>query len=414
MKMMRRILGMSLSALLLAGSLAGCATPDATDTPGPDATPSPTAAQSTPLVDTPDVVQQLLGFPRDTVIFTVNGKDVLAEDFLYCLSYATENVGAQLYGSASAIEWDGEVQGTPIKTYLVDSAVESAEFYSLIQSKAAEFGVTVSAEQQAELDAQLAAVIEQMGGAEAYAKRLQEVALSDEGFRRINTINPLYNGVQEYLFGENSQNAPTDDELATFAETVADALMAKHILILTQDDEGNDLPEEEQAAAKAKAEDLLAQLRASDDPMTLFDTLMNENSEDGRDAEGNLAAPDGYLFTAKQMVAEFETATRALEYNEISDLVKTSYGYHIILRLPPINDEVRSAWTSSQMSDQIDQWIAEAKLETSEEFNTVDPQTYYEKLTDLREALNPTPSATPAPAEPTESQPVAPTPTPAA
>ena len=41
----------------------------------------------------------------------------------------------------------------------------------------------------------------------------------------------------------------------------------------------------------------------------------------------------GYVFTAGEMVAEFEEGTRALEFGAVSGIVESSYGYHIIMRV---------------------------------------------------------------------------------
>ena len=52
------------------------------------------------------------------------------------------------------------------------------------------------------------------------------------------------------------------------------------------------LPEDEIAQKKAQAEDLLSQLRSSDDPQTLFDQLMAEYNEDtGEPSEGYTFGP---------------------------------------------------------------------------------------------------------------------------
>ena len=108
--------------------------------------------------------------------------------------------------------------------------------------------------------------------------------------------------------------------------------MAKHILFKTTDDDGNALPDEEKAAKYKSAEAALAQLDAADpsDVPGLFDTLMNEDSEDS----GLALFPDGYLFQSGDMMTEFEDAVTGLEEGQYSGIVETSYGYHIIMRLP--------------------------------------------------------------------------------
>jgi peptidyl-prolyl cis-trans isomerase D len=91
---------------------------------------------------------------------------------------------------------------------------------------------------------------------------------------------------------------------------------ASHILLKTG--EGKD-----EAAVKKQAEELLAQVKAGAD----FAALATKHSEDeaSRDQGGDLD-----FFGKGRMVAEFEQAAFALQPGQVSDLVKTSYGYHII------------------------------------------------------------------------------------
>lgn len=92
---------------------------------------------------------------------------------------------------------------------------------------------------------------------------------------------------------------------------------ASHILIKV--DKGMD-----KAAAKAKAEKLLAQLRKN--PAD-FAKLAKENSQDPGSAE---RGGDLDFFGRGMMVKPFEDAAFKLKQGEISDLVESEFGYHII------------------------------------------------------------------------------------
>jgi peptidyl-prolyl cis-trans isomerase D len=102
--------------------------------------------------------------------------------------------------------------------------------------------------------------------------------------------------------------------------TVPEERRASHILIAVK----KDAPAAEQAAAKAKAEGLLAQVRKT--PAD-FAKIAKANSQDT--ASGELGGDLGY-FGAGSMVKPFEDAANKLKQGEISDLVQSDFGYHII------------------------------------------------------------------------------------
>jgi peptidyl-prolyl cis-trans isomerase D len=126
---------------------------------------------------------------------------------------------------------------------------------------------------------------------------------------------------------------------------------ARHILVMTQGKPGDEIPK-----LKAKAEDLLKQVKAGAD----FAKLAEKNSDDTGSAK--LGGDLGWVVRG-QMVAEFEKATFALQPKEISGIVTTTYGYHIIqvmekqpahLRtLDEVRGEVAAALKSQSMSDQV-------------------------------------------------------------
>ena len=90
---------------------------------------------------------------------------------------------------------------------------------------------------------------------------------------------------------------------------------ASHILLKT---EGKD-----DATVKKQAEDLLAQVKKGAD----FAELASKYSED--DASKTKGG-DLDFFPKGQMVPEFDKAAFSMKVGEISDLVKTQFGYHII------------------------------------------------------------------------------------
>jgi peptidyl-prolyl cis-trans isomerase D len=92
-----------------------------------------------------------------------------------------------------------------------------------------------------------------------------------------------------------------------------------HILLKT-----TEKPAAEEPKIRAKAEDLLKQIKAGGN----FGELAKKNSEDTGSAQNGGELPD--WVTRGQMVPEFEKAAFTLKPGTTSDLVKTQYGYHIV------------------------------------------------------------------------------------
>ena len=122
---------------------------------------------------------------------------------------------------------------------------------------------------------------------------------------------------------------------------------ASHILLKT---EGKD-----DAAVKAKAEELLKQARGGAD----FAELAKKNSEDEASAKNG---GDLDYFGKGRMVPEFDAAVFAMQPGQISDLVKTQYGYHIIRLVDKKPATTRPlAEVRQQLSDQLAYQRAQAQ-----------------------------------------------------
>jgi parvulin-like peptidyl-prolyl isomerase len=122
----------------------------------------------------------------------------------------------------------------------------------------------------------------------------REAGLSEADYRGAVEANLLYNKLQD-LF---ASQVPTTEE----------QVHARHILVETEEE----------------AQTVLARLEAGEDFVSLAKEL---STDEGTSEEGG----DLGWFPRGVMVPEFEEATFALQSGEISDMVQTSFGYHIIL-----------------------------------------------------------------------------------
>lgn len=101
----------------------------------------------------------------------------------------------------------------------------------------------------------------------------------------------------------------------------AEQVRASHILIKPVYNEGGD-PNEAKAAAKKKIEDLLKQIKEGAD----FAQLAMSNSMCPSAPKGG----DLGYFSRGDMTPDFEKAAFGLAVGQISDIVETEYGFHII------------------------------------------------------------------------------------
>jgi peptidyl-prolyl cis-trans isomerase D len=121
--------------------------------------------------------------------------------------------------------------------------------------------------------------------------------------------------------------------------TTPEQVRASHILLKT---EGKD-----DAAVKAKAEEILKQAKAGAD----FSELARKNSEDEQSAK---SGGDLDYFGRGRMVPEFDQTVFAMQPGQISDLVKTQYGYHVIKLVDKKSAATRPLTeVRQQLSDQL-------------------------------------------------------------
>ena len=283
------------------------------------------------------------------VVMIVDGKDVTWGEYfswLYMSAMQTEQYFVAMGNYGVPLKWSDPV-GEDGSTY-ADSAIAGGENtlrqLMTILGYAESQGVEASQETleavQAQRESDKLATVGEEGTEEDFAQFLHSLYRSEEAYQRATMAN--YLNLQHYsdTYGENFEKVSDEQALGYLEEN--GYLYANHILLTTMDLQTGEALEEAAVAEKeAQAQALAEELQAIQDPEQLvkrFQELKEEYDED----TGKFTYPDGYVFLPGEMVAEFEEGVKALADYGVSQPVKTSYGYHVILRLPLTADTVVS------------------------------------------------------------------------
>ena len=341
----------------------GSQDPDASVSPDAEGSRDPDADSSIPVDLTQDAVAFATGLSGGDVLLTVNGEDIPADLFLYLLYQNCDWFMYQYYYSY----WSVPESLEPVAQALLDDTVNMAAHYAILHQRAAELGcLPTEAQVQEALDRLLSQ------GQERYDSLKAAYGLSDKSMDYISTISCYYTNLLDALVPE-----ATEEMLNGYVYQV------KHILLSTVDhDTGAALDEDTVTAQRALAEDILARLQAVEGEArsALFDELMNQYSEDGRDENGELYAPDGYTAVPGDMVSEFEEASLALPIGGLSGIVESSYGYHIILRgeVDDFEDYIEGC-REYQLDSELDALTQSAQITRSAALDALDVDSFYER-----------------------------------
>jgi peptidyl-prolyl cis-trans isomerase C len=156
--------------------------------------------------------------------------------------------------------------------------------------------------------------------------------LEDAGFNSITFKDYLRRELtSQRMLGELSQIGPaTQAQVQAFYEQASPRIHARHILLAVEPNADAERAE----AVYLRAMQLRARIQAGED----FAQLARQYSEDSR------AADDGDLgyFSRESMVSEFADAAFALQANQVSEPVRTIYGWHLIKVENTVADSVTS------------------------------------------------------------------------
>lgn len=276
----------------------------------------------------------------DEIVMTIGEKEISWDEYFYVLhalgnSIMNELQSYLLYFGA-APQWTdpiGNAAGDTYASYITSMIPENLRELTAIRGFAEENGVELSEEylQAAEADHEAVKVSVLGDGAseEEFDEYLKSIYMSREVYDKFRFIDYYYDASAATLYGAKGENV-SDEDAMSYVEGYG-YMYADHILVKTVDDSYQPLDEATVAEKKAQAEEIAAQLSACEDgeeKVALFYELKNQYTED----PGAVSNPEGYVFTTGQMVMAFEEGYLNLEDGQISGIVESEYGYHIIYR----------------------------------------------------------------------------------
>ena len=173
-----------------------------------------------------------------------------------------------------------------------------------------------------EIDQRLSELETAAGGPEAFESRLSMMGVTRDGIRQEIELGLAIEKLMESRSAGDAE--PSEAEIRTFYDENPqqferpEQIQASHILFMVAED----ATEADRAAKRKEAEDVLAQIEGGAD----FAAMATEHSDCPSSSKGG----DLGFFGRGSMVPPFEEAAFALAPGEMSGIVETRFGYHII------------------------------------------------------------------------------------
>ena len=256
------------------------------------------------------------------------------------------------YGINVAGRGDHLQRLTRLRKEAMDLMVEQ----ELVRQAAEAQGIEITA---AEIDAAVAEVSDPFETPDDFTRRLQTEGFTQDSYRE--HVGHML-AAKKYLDGIRAAASNiSDEELETYYRdnevrlTLPEQVRVRHILLTWKPMGTTD----DRAAIRKQMAPILEQARSGED----FAELARKHSDDSTAGQGG----DTGFFHRGQMVPAFEAVAFALQPGEVSDMVETPFGVHIIrleehkeARLLPL-DEIR---------EQLRDHIREEKMEAAVEQET--------------------------------------------
>lgn len=314
------------------------------------------------------------------IVATSNGRDVSWDEYFYWYNYNAqqiENYFMQMgMYTGTKMSWndvDNE-SGITFAQELPEYAQHIIKQFDATNILAEEMGITLDEEDQKSKDLAIEEMKKTFLGDEATDEEFdafleENICATRDLYNAFMDTNILAEKTEIEFCSYEKLDSYEEDALKYLEEN--EYIHANHILLMTLDMmTGEELTEDEKAQKLKTAESICEELKKitdKDELLARFIELQEQYNED----TGVSTTDSGYTFKKNTMDENFDASARALEDYEVSDVVESMYGYHIIIKLPLDPKAPLAEYQSSASAENI---IAEEKyMEAIEDkYNSID------------------------------------------
>lgn len=281
-----------------------------------------------------------------SVVAKVDGEKITDSDLGYYIYAEAMNkyyevAGETADGNYADFDWNQEVDGKKLADTIKENAYNNAIDDAVTISQGSSYlsdDEKWKDSDEAQVNTTVAGYVSQFGE-DGFALRTRTMGLksANQYARTYKTIMKVQT-LQSAMEDDINKFMPEGVDLSNY--TKDDRATVKHVLIKTTDPAAVPDPAAtpdpdavDDATGLATAQTVAEQAKSGTD----FDQLMETYNKD----TGETSA--GYTFKTGEMVEEFEKAAFALKIDEVSDPVKSEFGYHVIKRLPGMY-ELQGYW----------------------------------------------------------------------
>lgn len=267
------------------------------------------------------------------VIARVNGEDVKKTDFDRIIQTMEARAGQPIPADR--------------RDEILRGAIDQLVVYTLLSQESRNRGIKVD---ETEIETKMGQLKSQFPTQEAFDKALKDRGMTMESLRKDARVDLSVTKLMEAEVAALS--GPSDLEAKEFYDKNPDrfkqdeSVRASHILIRV--DEKADAAAKKKARAEIDA--VLKQVKAGGD----FAKLAQQHSQDGSAAQGG----DLNYFAKGAMVPAFDKVAFELKPGQVSDVVTTPFGYHII---KVVDHKPGRTVPFEESSQQIKQFLTEEK-----------------------------------------------------